>query len=286
MKQRFITTIVLLLCVGVHVAAQALTDRYHKDRPIVVACDNDRYADVTMNVAREMGLPCVFVQMTHEEALEKLELGEVDVIITDARNFDDKSLYASKSIIDFSRVSGDTIAELRYVGKDRQLIEEMDDQYIRMRESGDVAEIEKRWEHPELMELNQQSMVLSIADALLILTAILFLLSLFVLWHVRGMRRHMSEVEEMMSQAKLMTQYYAIEDNQAAHDLLHKYEALLCNPFVAISFYDVNGQLLVENELMRRLRPEMTEAQRQPLYDSDGEVTCYLVAIACPQVAI
>lgn len=286
MKQRFITTIVLLLCVWVHVAAQALTDRYHKDRPIVVACDNDRYADVTMNVAREMGLPCVFVQMTHEEALEKLELGEVDVIITDARNFDDKSLYASKSIIDFSRVSGDTIAELRYVGKDRQLIEEMDDQYIRMRESGDVAEIEKRWEHPELMELNQQSMVLSIADALLILTAILFLLSLFVLWHVRGMRRHMSEVEEMMSQAKLMTQYYAIEDNQAAHDLLHKYEALLCNPFVAISFYDVNGQLLVENELMRRLRPEMTEAQRQPLYDSDGEVTCYLVAIACPQVAI
>ena len=58
-----------------------------------------------------------------------------------------------------------------------------------------------------------------------------------------------------------------------------KYEAIITNPFVAIAFYDKNGRLIEMNETMRRARHDDTTNLRQPLYNADGEVTNYIVAV-------
>ena len=86
----------------------------------------------------------------------------------------------------------------------------------------------------------------------------------------------------MIHQAELIHKYYEIEDNQAAHDLTHKYEALLCNPFVAIALFDNKGRLITENEAMKALGGVDADYPRQPLYNADGEIANYLVAVKHP----
>jgi hypothetical protein len=79
-----------------------------------------------------------------------------------------------------------------------------------------------------------------------------------------------------------MEQFYAVEDNRAARNLINKYNAILCNPFVAISFYDNNGHLIVENQAMKELGDKDIALSRQPLYNAEGEVTNFFVAIRRP----
>lgn len=281
MRQLLIITILLLSGV-LHAPAQALTDRYTRQRPVVVVSDNERLTDITRCVTDALGLPCQFVTGSGAEAEEALKHGRADLVITDDSSERAAGRHASKSIVSYSRVTADSIAAMRFVGRDRQLIEQLDDQYMRLRESGKIAAVEEHWEHPELLSAQEEEKAaLTIADVLLILSGILFLLSLILLWHIRATRRHSAEVREMMTQTNQMNQYYAIEDSQAAHDLVHKYEAILSNPFLAISFYDNNGKLIVQNEAMKRLGHENVTAQRQPLYNAEGRVVSYFVAIRC-----
>ena len=50
---------------------------------------------------------------------------------------------------------------------DHQLIEQIDDQFTRMKESGDIAAIQKRWAHPEDSIPEAQPIALYIAKGLL-----------------------------------------------------------------------------------------------------------------------
>lgn len=283
MRQLLITSL-LLLSGLLQAQAQALTDRYTRQRPVVVVSGNDHHSDITRCVTNALGLPCQFITGSDAEAKEALERGQADLIISNGHSETTAGRYASKSIVSYSRVNTDSIAAMRFMGRDRQLIEQLDDQYTRLRESGKIADIEKHWEHPELASpQNEEKAMMTIADVLLILSGILFLLNMILLWHIRATRRHSAEVREMMTQTNQMNQYYAIEDSQAAHDLVHKYEALLSNPFLAISFYDNNGKLVAQNEAMKRLGHETVVAQRQPLYNAEGRVINYFVAIRYDQ---
>jgi hypothetical protein len=105
--------------------------------------------------------------------------------------------------------------------------------------------------------------------------------SLLVLCHIKSVRRHTKEVAEVIDQAQLLGKSYEIEDNQAAHDLHQKYEAILKNPYVAIAFLDVDGRILYENDTMKRRGHEGIEDLRQPLYNAGGRVDNYLVAVKC-----
>ncbi len=281
MKKRFLTIILLILCAVLNVTAQDLSERYNKQHPAVIATDNSQYLEIAKAVMDRMGIPCRIMKLNDSEAMKTFEQDQADVIIT-ARNLGPDAR-ASKSFISYIHLDADNLAAVRFVGKDRQLIEEIDDQFARMKQDGIIAEIQNQWAHPELKETQEESKVLHITDALLILSVLLIVASLLVVWHIHKTRQHTKEVTEMFSQAKQMRRYYAIEDNQAAHDLKQRYEAILCNPFVAIAFYDHNGQLIVENDAMKQMGSENVKADRQPLYNADGEVSDYFVAIKRPQ---
>jgi hypothetical protein len=53
---------------------------------------------------------------------------------------------------------------------------------------------------------------------------------------------------------------------------------LLNNPYVAMAFYDVKGNIIDQNSLMMKLG-NTTEAVKhmQPLYDARGEIASYFV---------
>ena len=148
-----------------------------------------------------------------------------------------------------------------------------------MKETGDIHFIQEHWTHPERAIPEATPTALYIAFGLLILAIILLTLTLLLLLFFRQTRRNVTVLNGMISQAPLMDHFYDVEDNQAAHDLIHKYDAVLCNPYVAISFYDNNGHLIVENEAMKQLGDKDMTSYRQPLYNAEGEVANYFVAI-------
>ena len=296
MRHRHIT-IILLLAGVLQTMAQALTDRYNRQRPIMVVCDMNHSsfacidhegesssysATITKAVIERMGLPCKIVTQDIVEARKTFEQGKADIILTDSRIFNKPTYFVSKNVINYSRTSDNFISETRFIGKDHQLIEQMDDEFTRMKEAGDIAAIQGHWTHHELTESEATPTALYITIALLFLAIIFCGLILMLRAHIRHTRHNTIVLDGIISLAPQMEQFYAIEDNQAAHDLIHKHNAILCNPFVAISFYDNNGHLIIENQAMKELGDKNIAFSRQPLYNAEGEVTNYFVAIRRP----
>jgi hypothetical protein len=294
MKYRYITFILLLAGV-LQTMAQALSDRYNRKRPVVIICDNSHSsladhhdhpsgccADIAKAVTERIGLPCKIVMQDIDEAQLIFKQGNADIILSDGRGLNAPTYFASKNVINYCRTSDDFIDETRFIGKDHQLIEQMDDEFTRMKEAGDIAAIQERWMNPEFVESEATPTALYIAIALLFVAFVFCGLILFLLAHTRRTHRNTIVLDGIISLAPQMEQFYAIEDNQAAHDLMHKYNAILCNPFVAISFYDNNGHLIIENQAMKELGNKDIALSRQPLYNAEGEITNYFVAIRRP----
>ena len=423
--RRMITMLILLASV-LQTNAQALTDRYNKQRPVVIVCnrDNTPYeflnehneasgvnVDVIKAVMDELGLPCTFVMKEWIVAQDTFEDGDADLILADGRDYRGISRVISENVINYCRAGKDSVAEIHFIGRDRQLIEQMDDQYSRLKQNGDIAEIQNRWLHPERVHTDYTRLVLYFAVALMLIAVILWLFIHLVRRHVRRVSRKSSELNEMISRALHMGNYdvmlyeiakdritnqygtilpkegmtleeyirrihpdqreefirrskslhegreqhfelnklwnqgtdeephylnfqghaicepdengrpaYVInavsdvtsemEAYHAARNIVHKYEAILSDPFIAMSFYDSKGVLIDHNEAMKKMlsgidnslfkeifKPDerkevrmirhlyypeygidkFIECHVQPLYGAKGKIANYLV---------
>lgn len=278
-----LTAIILLLAIATGAAAQALSERYNKNRPVVIVCNYKKnagyYLEIANRLAQRMGVAYRYETNMGDAGWEAFENGDADLILTNDMKYNLGKYYISKSMVNYQRVRGDSVAEIHLTGKDRQLIEAIDDYYMRMKQEGEIEDILTRWLHPEEAKPETEDTAIEIADALLILSGILIVLSLLLLWHIRNTRKHTKEIKEMINQVKLMSDRYEKQDTKAAEVLKKKYEAVMSNPFVAIAFYDKDGRLIEMNETMKRSRRDTKVLQRQPLYNADGEVSNYIVAV-------
>ena len=106
---------------------------------------------------------------------------------------------------------GIPISELHIVGRDRQLIEQIDDQYSRLKQRGEIAFIQDRWFHPERIKEESDPYWLYIAAGILTLLGIMW----FFIWlarrHVIAASRAHTELNEMMGQALHMGNFIVME---------------------------------------------------------------------------
>ena len=167
MKQRYFTIILLLLAAVVQTAAQALTDRYNRQNPVVMVChwDNPPYeflndngepaginVDIVKAVMKELDLPCQFVMKEWSVTKNTFDSGNADLILTDARAYQKANFVTSDNVLAYRRVQADSVAEIHFIGRDRQLIEQIDDQYARLKQQGKLTIIQDHWLHPERVE--------------------------------------------------------------------------------------------------------------------------------------
>ena len=96
---------------------------------------------------------------------------------------------------------GIPISEIHIIGHDRQLIEQIDDQYSRLKQRGEIAAIQDRWFHPERVNDHSSPMVYYIIVALLLLTALCYFLARLAKAHVRSAARKSTELNGMMYKA-------------------------------------------------------------------------------------
>ena len=217
MKYRYITATLLLLATVVQTAAQALTDRYTSRRPVVVTClwDDAPYeflndegepaginVDIVKAVMEELDLPCTFVMKDWSVAKNIFENGEADLILADENIYKKaSSFFVSENVITYERKKGYAVAEHHFISRDRQLIDQIDDQYSRLKQKGDIATIQDRWLHPERVKPDTTPIILDIVIALLLIAALLCLFIWVIRRHVKSVTRNSRELNEMMIKA-------------------------------------------------------------------------------------
>ena len=217
MKYRYITATLLLLATVVQTAAQALTDRYTSRRPVVVTClwDDAPYeflndegepaginVDIVKAVMEELDLPCTFVMKDWSVAKNIFENGEADLILADENIYKKaSSFFVSENVITYERKKGYAVAEHHFISRDRQLIDQIDDQYSRLKQKGDIATIQDRWLHPERVKPDTTPIILNIVIALLLFAALLCLFIWVIRRHVKSVTRNSRELNEMMIKA-------------------------------------------------------------------------------------
>ncbi len=222
MRIRHITTTLILLAVALQMSAQALTDRYNKQRPVIIASDftappylfiNDKgelagiNADIVKMVMERLNLPYAFIIKGASDGPNDFDSGKADLILTNYRQYIQTPAIISKKVLSYNRISSDSVVEVHFIGRDRQLIEQIDDQYARLRQNGDIADIKNRWMHPERVKSDVVPIVLYTALGLLFIAFVLYLLILMTRKHVVFVTRKSAELNEMIFKALHMGNY-------------------------------------------------------------------------------
>ena len=122
---------------------------------------------------------------------------------------------------------GIPISEVHVVGRDRQLVEQIDDQYSRLKQRGEIATIQDRWFHPERIEEESDPYWLYITIGILILLGIMW----FFIWlarrHVIAVTRAHRELNDMMGQALHMGNFIIMEYDIKRDRMTNRYGNLL-----------------------------------------------------------
>ena len=236
MKNRHITAMLILLTVALQATAQLLTKTYNTQRPVVIAsdCTTPPYlfvnnkgelsgvdADILKLVLEKMDLPYIFIVRGGNGGSNDFDTGDADLMLTDYRRYANTPAFISETILSYNRVSKDSVAEIHFIGRDRHLIEQMDDQYARLRQNGDISDVKNRWMHPELVKTDVVEIILYTALGLLLLAVVLYLFVLLVRRHVRHVTRNSAQLNEMMYKVLHMGNYdvmlYDIKKNLATN---------------------------------------------------------------------
>lgn len=247
------------------------------------------------------------------------------------------------------------VSEVHIWGRDKELIETLDDHYSRLKQSGELEQMLNKWFHPERVERETSPVAIYIILGILVLAILCYLFNRLAKAHVKNATRNSTLLSEMMYKALQMGNFqvmeydiandkftncyggtilpkegisleqftsrihpdqrdefthkmeqlmsgrerrfvldkrwnagteqvpqwlnfhghaicehdkygkpsfivnaihdvtHEVEEDQATHNLLNKYESLTQIPVVAVSFYDADGFLIGLNEPMKKL---------------------------------
>ena len=148
---------------------------------------------------------------------------------------------------------GIPISEVHVVGRDRQLIEQIDDHYSRLKQRGEIAIIQDKWFHPERIEEEFNYAWLYAIICALALAVILYLFNRLASRHVKVASRSSTELNEMMEQALHMGNFIVMEYDIARDCFTNRYGNIL-----------PDGGLTLE-EFTHRIHPDQREEFSQKM---------------------
>ena len=145
------------------------------------------------------------------------------------------------------------ISELHVIGHDRQLIEQVDDQYSRLKQRGEIAVLQDKWLHPERVKDESTPIVLYIGFGTLLLGGLIYLFSRLAKAHVRSATRQSTELNEMMYKALHMGNFDVMEYDIKHDRMTNRYGQLL--PAEGLSL----------EEFTQRIHPDQQQEFKQKM---------------------
>lgn len=355
MSSKQIYTILMLLILTVHAQAQSLSEKYTKERPVVIVCDWDKppyeflndkgepdgsNIDVMKAVMKELDLPYRFEMKEWSIALKTFNRGQADIIFANGHRYNKPQFVVSENIVNYDRICvathSDTattvtfrqimkegavfkpgdysasffieadstkenmefqtpkvalmglinndykyyiwgeeplkwkirelnlenislndvaipISEIHFIGHDRQLINQIDDHYSRLKQSGKIAALQDAWIHPERVHDSSTPKALFITLGLCLLVTIVYLFNRLAKRHVIRSTRHQSELNEMMYQALHMGNYIVMQYDISHDHMTNHYGHMLPDKGLTLE------------EFTKRIHPDQQEEFTQKM---------------------
>ena len=122
---------------------------------------------------------------------------------------------------------GIPISEIHVVGRDRALIEQIDDYYSRLKQRGEIAVIQDRWFHPERIQEKTDYTWLYAIIGILTLATIMYFLNRLAHSHVKTATRSFTELNEMMTHALHMGNFIVMEYDIQRDRFTNRYGEIL-----------------------------------------------------------
>ena len=152
---------------------------------------------------------------------------------------------------------------MHVIGHDRQLIEQIDDQYSRLKQRGEIAVIQDRWLHPEIVEKDVNYAWLYVIGGILLLSFIIYFFSRLARRHVQAATRASAELNEMMIQALHMGNFIVMEYD-IAHDLFtNRYGHILPDNGLTLEAFTSRIHPDQQQEFRQKMRSLMDGRERR-----------------------
>ena len=143
------------------------------------------------------------------------------------------------------------INKVHIIGRDKELIDRIDDQFSRLKQSGELKQILDRWMHPEQVHSTTPSYVIYIVLTIVLLILLIALFSRLAKKHVRKAMRRSSELNDMMMKALQMGNFNVMQYDIKADRMTDRYGSIL--PEEGLTF----------EEFTSRIHPDQQEEFRQ-----------------------
>ena len=103
------------------------------------------------------------------------------------------------------------VSEVHIIGRDKELIDQIDDLYSRLKQSGQLEQIHDQWLHPEREHDSNTPIIAYILVPLLILAALIVIFNVIAKRHVKSVTRESSELNDMMYKAMHMGNFMVMQ---------------------------------------------------------------------------
>lgn len=151
--------------------------------------------------------------------------------------------------------------ELRIIGYDKELINDIDDTYARLEQSGDIQKIYDKWFHPENVHNDASPVALILLVAIIVAAIVILLFSHMMRIRVKKAVEKSIDLNQMMTEALNSGNYYVIEFDTKTQLLKNRYGDML--PKEGMTYADFIRKLPNDekgkfNEVLR----QMSQGQR------------------------
>ncbi len=119
------------------------------------------------------------------------------------------------------------VSEVHIIGRDKELIDLIDDHYSRLKQSGELEEMLNRWYHPELVHDTVPPYVFYSIFGLLTLAVLAVLFSRLAKAHVKSAMRSSTELIEMLSKAMQMGNFQIMEYDIKNNRFTNRYDSVI-----------------------------------------------------------
>ena len=152
------------------------------------------------------------------------------------------------------------INKVHIIGRDKELIDRIDDQFSRLKQSGELKQILDRWLHPEQVRSSTPSYVIYIILTIVLLIFLIVLFHRLAKKHLKKAKHRSSELNDMMMKALQMGDFNVMQYDIKADRMTNRYGNIL--PAEGLTFEQFTNRIHPNQQQEFRQRAEQLLAGR------------------------
>ena len=167
--------------------------------------------------------------------------------------------------------------ELYFVSHDKELMEEVDDRFSRLLEAGEIQSLRDKWFHPERVHDNASPLAVYIALGISLFVALLLLTYRITRIRVKQAARSSMELNEMMTKALGMGNFYVLDYNVKTNRFTNRYSKLITDQglsleeFSELIYYKERESFITEMNKLASGATSRWEMVKRMRSEKDGD---------------